>query len=133
MLNSLFLESSRSMPHHDMQLIWCVTGTWGETAPGRKIKTSATASWVIPSVALSKEVPGGGRRKPSSSGSGSSQTCFNLFDFSWHSSGVPVDELVCHCPSAASPALPNCAIYLLYLCIGCCHANGPLQSLSPAG
>lgn len=90
--NSLFLESSRSVPYHDTQLVRGVTGAWGEMAPGKKIKRPATASWVIPSVALSEKAPGGGCRKPSSSGS--SQTLFNLFDFSWDSSGVPVDELV---------------------------------------
>lgn len=93
----------------------------------KKTKRPATTSWVIPSVSLSKEAPGGDWRKSSSRGS--TQTLFNWFDSSWDSSGVPVDELVCHCPWAASPALPNCAIYLLYLCIRSCRANGPLWSL----
>ena len=51
-------------------------GELGRNGTRKNIKMPAAASWVIPGVALSKEVPGGGCRKPSSGGS--SQTLFNL-------------------------------------------------------
>lgn len=77
-----------------MQLMVCDRDL-GRNRTREKFKMPATASGVILSVVLS-EVPGGGCGKPSSSGS--SQTLFNWLAFSWDNSGVPVDELVCHCP-----------------------------------
>lgn len=59
-----------------------------ENGARKNVRAPADASQVIPRVVLTKEVPGRGCRKPSSTGGGSSQALFNLFDFSWSSLGV---------------------------------------------
>lgn len=71
--------------------IYCLDGV--QQGPGQKwhqeeVKAPAAASQVIPRVALSKEVPGRGCGKLPSTGSGSSQALFNVFDFSWAALGV---------------------------------------------
>lgn len=60
----------------------------GRNGTRKEVKAPAAASQVIPRVALSKEVPGRGCGKLPSTGSGSSQALFNVFDFSWAALGV---------------------------------------------
>lgn len=109
--NSLFLESSRSIHWYDVQLK-CCDRDLRKNGTRKNIKTPATACWVIPSVALSKRVPGGGFRKPSSSGS--SQTPFGGFSFSpgiimeylWISLRVTALEQQLRCFATVLSALP---------------------------
>lgn len=96
-----------------------------ENGTRKNVRAPADASQVIPRVVLTKEVPGRGCRKPSSTGGGSSQALFNLFDFSWSSLGV----LGMSCCVTALEQQVQLSLRWCHLLCRSCPAKGPLQSL----